>query len=72
MAHSLLYHVNRGYHEESAVVNVYSLDGECPDYVPLVVPAATEETDNGATPVTQAIVNHPSAVAALRAGSRHT
>ena len=67
LSNTLLYHVNRGYHQESAVVSVYALEGECPNAVPMVVPGANAETDAGDTPVTQVIVHHPSAVAPLRA-----
>ena len=55
----LLYHVSEGYHEEQGIVNVYALDGVCPQYTPLVVPSVDEES--------QFFVNHPSAVAAFRA-----
>ena len=34
ISNSLLYHVNRGYHEEAAVVAIYSLEGECENAVP--------------------------------------
>ena len=67
ISNTLLYHVNRGYHQEAAVVSVYSLEGECPNAVPMVVPGVNIETDTGDTPVTQVIVHHPSAVAPLRA-----
>jgi hypothetical protein len=67
LSNTLLYHVNKGYHQESAVVSVYSLEGECPNSVPMVVPSVTAETDTRDTPVTQIIVHHPSAVAAYRA-----
>ena len=66
LSNSLLYHVNRGYHIESAVVNVYSMEHECPDYIPLLVQGVTPETDSGDTLVTQVFMNHPSAVSALR------
>ena len=67
LSNALLYHVNRGYHEESAIVAIYSMEGECENSVPMVVPAASAETDSGTTPVTQVVVHHPSAVAASRA-----
>ena len=67
ISNMLLYHVNQGYHQESAVVSVYAMEGECPNSVAMVVPSATAETDARDTPVTQIIVHHPSAVAPLRA-----
>lgn len=66
ISNALLYHVNRGYHTEEAVVSVYSMEGECPDSVPLLVPGVTPETDTGDTTLTQIVVNHPSAVSGMR------
>jgi hypothetical protein len=66
ISNALLYHVNRGYHTEEAVVSVYSMEGECPDSVPLLVPGVTPDTDTGDTPVTQIVINHPSAVSGMR------
>lgn len=66
LANKLVYHIAKGYHEESAVVNVYSLKGECNDHVPLIVPGVRADADTGASPVTSAFVLHPSAVHSFR------
>ena len=62
----LVYHVAHGYHEESAVLDIYAVDGECPSSVPLVVSGVRADADAGVTPITSAFVLHRSAVNAFR------
>ena len=66
LSNKLTYHVAQGYHEESAVVSVYTLEDECPDHVPLVVPGVRDDADGGDTPVTSVFMLYPSAVYAFR------
>ena len=62
----LVYHVAHGYHEEGAVLDIYAVDGECPNSVPLVVSGVRADADAGVTPITSAFVLHRSAVNAFR------
>ena len=66
LSNKLTYHVVQGYHEESAVVSMYTLENECPDHVPLVVAGVRDDADSGTTPVTSAFMLYPSAVYVLR------
>ena len=66
MSAKLVYHVAHGYHEEGAILDVYAVDGECPNSVPLLVSGVRADADAGVTPITSAFVLHRSAVNAFR------